>query len=117
MKRLRCVRDVQDNYTKAIYKAGDVYEFEQPRAAEVLASVYFEAVEPAPAQQESTHETEPVSTAKDFPEMTIEELKIVASGLDVAFNSRTKKNELIEAVETAQAQAELDAAFERGQET
>lgn len=38
MKKLECLIEVPDKYTKEIYKVGNVYEFTDERAKEVLAA-------------------------------------------------------------------------------
>lgn len=45
MKKLLCVKNVQDKHTAKNYTAGKSYDFpDETRAKEVLASVYFKEV-------------------------------------------------------------------------
>ena len=121
--KLLCITESQDRYTKQIYKQGNIYEFEDRRAQQVLKSGYFEGmyeasitepdqlpVEPAPTE-ESASITEPDQREKKLTDMSANELKVIAEGLDVKFNSRTTKDELLKAIESAQVAAELDAVF------
>ena len=120
--RLKCVREVRDRITREVYEKDRVYEVEQPRADELLNSIFFEMVSESgsPVVAELVISSGNVEDAvkvvaseavKNLSDCGVAELKVKAKQMGVAFNSRSTKTELIEAIEAKQ---ELDVVFEEG---
>lgn len=50
MARVRFLAGVSDKYTGAIYRTGDIVEFDAERAAEICGTPYAELVEEKPVK-------------------------------------------------------------------
>jgi len=74
MENLKCIRAVQDKHTGKAYVVGEVYGFETDRAAELVASIYFEPVEAEPTEPggepDENSATEPQNSSPSEPTVT-----------------------------------------------
>lgn len=106
--KLKCLINVPDKYTGEQYKAGEEYEFEEARAKEVLAArtrvtkePYFELVVEKTTTETIVDLAEQDGLIKQvsLEELTVKELKELASEMNIEGYNKMKKAELIEAIE------------------
>jgi hypothetical protein len=81
---------VQDKYTKAIYEKDSVYEFEDERAMEILATGYADIVEEA-KEIDNLDEALENGEMVDLNQLTLKELKKLAKEEGVS-TSGSKSN-------------------------
>ena len=102
MKRLEFKITVPDKYTGKEYKAGEVYNFEDARAEEILKARTSVTNEPyavefvEPVKEEVKEEVAEISDLKAFK---VDELREIARLEGIEGYSSMKKAELIEALE------------------
>jgi len=74
MKKLECLISVPDKYTKKEYVIGEIYEFEDERAEEILSARTKVTGEPYFQEYVEPIQEEPIEEI-DLPELDIEEIE------------------------------------------
>lgn len=104
--KLKCLISVPDKITHRQYEAGETYEFEEARGKEVLEArtrvtkePYFElVVENVENYVENDLEKVEKLEVVVLEEITVKELKEIASQMNIEGYSKMKKDQLIEAI-------------------